>query len=461
MTAFGTPSEPPRFGVGTDFPPGPAERLGVRDRGDAPPCPLNQLMDMFHYYGDVVRFQTRFNTFFLFSHPTHVREILHRHHYVRSPLIKTLLGDGLLAADGPYWERQRRLMLPAFQQNAVDKMVAIFSQVTADRVGTWTDHLDANSRFNLSREMDRIALSNICRGLFGTDLDDDFLDAFGLVMREIAAMANAAVFGWSLIRKANTNRQFQAAMQVIEAAVESVVQSAGHIRSDEVNLLKVLHDARRGPDDERLTHRQIRDEIITMITAGHETTAVVLSWAWFAIASHPHVAEKFYHEVDNVLGQRRVTASDLPRLKYTRMIVDETIRMYPPVWLISRKVLRDDQIGGCHIPAGAGALISPYVLHRHPEFWDNPETFDPERFDGRTDEQEVYSYIPFLRGRHLCIGKQFALTEAVVVLATIAQQCRIHLADQCRPAYDPLLSLRIRGGLHVTAQRRIPAEASA
>jgi cytochrome P450 len=201
-----------------------------------------------------------------------------------------------------------------------------------------------------------------------------------------------------------------------------------------------------------LTFRQVRDEVLTMLTAGHETTAVTLSWAWYSILSHPAIAEKFYREVEEVLGSRPVTAADLPRLRYTRMIVDETLRMYPPIWLVARVALRDDNSGKRPIPANAGVLISPFLIHRRPQCWPQPDEFRPERFALGTDGAEELGYLPFLGGRHICLGKFFALAETVTVLATIAQRCRFQRVDLHPIEFDPLLSLRMSGSFRVNVE---------
>jgi cytochrome P450 len=433
-------------------PQGPADWLEVRDGMPHSSCPIALLSDLFSRYGDVIRYKTRSSAFYLLSHPTDVRRVLYSENYVRGPLLRTVLGDGLLAADGPYWERQRRLMLPEFKQHHVQKIVGIFAQVANERVTAWAEKGAPPDQLNLTREMDRIALSNVSRALFGGEPDDRFLDDFGYVIRQLGRISNAAVFGYSLILGAGDNRRFRDAMQNMEAHIERLTCGQSSQGTGEPNLLSVLQQARNGPSGQTLTPRQIRDEVVTMITAGHETTAVTLCWAWYVILSHPHVAARFYSEVDQVLGSRPITPDDLLRLRYTRMIIDETLRMYPPVWLVGRVALRDDTSGRFPIPAGTSVLISPYLIHRHPEHWPDPEKFEPERFAAGSDAYDADQYLPFLSGRHLCLGKYFALTETVVVLATIAQRRRFHLIDPQPVAFDPHISLRMRGDLMVEVQ---------
>jgi cytochrome P450 len=243
-------------------------------------------------------------------------------------------------------------------------------------------------------------------------------------------------------------------MTVVEEAVCPALKDDTRPESQRPALLNTLRSARQGQNQVPLSEKELRDEIVTMLLAGHETTAVTLSWAFYSIACHSHVAERFYAEVDDVVGQRVIEASDVPRLEYTRKIVDETLRLYPPVWVLARGAFRDDELGGYRIPATSAVVVSPYVIHRHPDFWSDPERFDPERFDPSVERREVGTYLPFLHGRHVCLGKHFALTETVVVLATIAQRYRMHLVSDEPACYEPLTSLRIRGGLRVRLEER-------
>lgn len=433
-------------------PQGPADRIDIGERSSGSSCPIALLSDLYYRYGDVVRYKTGSNTFYLLSDPVDVRCILRSENYVRSPLIRTILGEGLLAADGPYWERQRRLMLPEFRPHHIERMVRVFAQVANDRVAAWRTGDESRARLNLCREMDRIALSNVSRALFGAELDDRFLDAFGLVLRQLGRVGNSAVFGYPLILGTGDNRLFQNAMRIMEADIERVMSNETNQCGSDRNLLATLQQAPRGPGRPALAVRQIRDEVVTMLTAGHETTAVTLCWAWYAILSHPHIEAKFYREVEEVLGSRTVTAADLPRLRYTRMIIDETLRLYPPVWLVARVALRDDESGRFSIPAGASVLISPYLIHRRREHWPEPEKFEPERFARGSETCDACAYLPFLSGRHLCLGKYFALTEATVVLATIAQRHRFQLCNQLPVTFDPHISLRMRGDLMIDVQ---------
>lgn len=437
--------------AGVIAPPSPTELLDLDFASGGNRSPIAVLMELFRRYGDVVHYSTRFNEFFLVNHPALAKEVLGSHDYIRSPILKTILGNGLLAADGPYWERQRRVMLPEFRPARIERLVDTFRDVALERAATWTAKAQSGEPLNLNREMEHIALSSVGRALFGAEIDDRFLDAFAVAMQELGALGNAADFGFPLIRRADSNRRFQEAMNVVEESVGDILAADSNGRPNLLTVLRTKWDGNSPP----LSERQLRDEVVTMITAGHETTAVTLAWVWYALLCHDDVAERFYEEIDRVIGDRPILAADLPRLVYTRKVIDETLRLYPPVWLVGRTALRNDFLGGYEIPANAGVLVSPFVIHRHPEFWPEPERFDPERFATEKD-REVDAYLPFLSGRHLCIGKHFALMEAVVVLATIAQRFRFRRTSTLPIDFEPLVSLRMRGSLTVNVQSRRP-----
>jgi cytochrome P450 len=212
-------------------------------------------------------------------------------------------------------------------------------------------------------------------------------------------------------------------------------------------MLMLTRDEETG---ETMNDRQLRDEVMTLMLAGHETTATTLTWTWYLLSEHPDVARRLREELAAVLGGRTPTMSDVPNLVYTRMVIEESLRLYPPAWVTVRKVDNDDIIGGYHIPAGSTVVVSAYVLHRNPTFWPDPERFDPERFTPeRVAERPRFAYIPFSAGPRQCIGNTFALVEAQLILATIAQRYHLDVAPGHRVAPEPLITLRPKGGMPV------------
>ena len=399
-------------------------------------------------YGDVVRYQTRFGTFTLVNEPQLARDVLNNHNYVRSdhsPL-KTILGNGLLVSDGPVWERSRRTLLPEFTPARINKLVDLFRAVTIEE----TNGLSADHRvLNFADLTNRIALSNITRPMFNCDLGDAFLKPFSLVLQQIGEITNSAVFGLPLIRGPRANKELSSAMTTLEEMVSNVTQNS---EAGRMPFLSSLCETFKNNDAEAV-QKQLRDEVLSFVIAGHETTAVTMSWFWHAILSHPEVMQTFYDEVDHILQGKPITMEDVPRLVYTRQILDETLRLYPPIWMISRTAIREMEIGGYLIPANSNVVVSPFVIHRRPDAWNNPDQFDPDRFQHRSSESNR-AFIPFLTGRHICIGKHFALLEAVIVAATLAQQFRFRRAASLPEDFLPLLSLRMRQPFMIQLESR-------
>jgi len=436
------------------IPPGPDRPLRIEVHSLGASTPVTVLMDLIRRYGDFVRYRTQFGVFSLVNHPSLVREVLHNSDYIRNGLLKTVLGDGVLSSNGPHWEHERRLMLPVFRPRSVEAMVDTFRRVAEERIETWQGRRSPAGTLDMSREMFRVALSNIGQVLFEADLDDAFLDAVDCIMRGLSVIQNASMFGFPLLRGPNFNREYGDAMRRVEETIGPLVARTHGGGCPHSRLLSLFSPCDHAGGKEPAPPQQIRDEILTMVTAGHETTAVSLCWALHSLAANPEVRERFYREVDEVLGQRPITAEDLPRLVYTRMVVDETLRVYPPVWVVARTAVRDMELGGYQVPAGSGVLVSPYAVHRNPDFWPNPERFSPDRFASADEDRVACSYLPFFAGRHLCLGKHFALAEMIVVLATVAQRFELRLVDDRPVEFESLVSLRVKDGLFLNVAPR-------
>jgi cytochrome P450 len=243
-------------------------------------------------------------------------------------------------------------------------------------------------------------------------------------------------------------------VKTLDEAVYAIVEQRRRDGTGHHDLLSMLLAARDEETGEGMSDAQLRDEMVTLIVAGHETVASALTWAWYLLAQHPDAERRLHDELAAVLGVRPPAVQDLPTLPYTRMVVEETLRLYPPAWLITRRALKTDEIGGYGIPAGALVVVSPYLTHRHPSFWENPERFEPERFAPERSERPRFAYFPFGGGPRLCIGNNFALMEAQLVLAAVAQRYRLELARNTPVEVVPGVTLRPRGGLPVRLHKR-------
>jgi cytochrome P450 len=435
--------------------PGPLGLISV----DADFDPLRFLGRMIEQYGDVVRYQTRLGTCFFFTHPKHVETVLHRENFRRAALGKMMLGDGLLSSDGPHWRSQRRLMQRDFLPANITPFASIIAEQTQRTASDWRAAARAKKPVNIATAMTALTLHIVVRALFSEDLNDERADelrnAITKTIDDLGEMS-VAVFGVEVQIAPDRRAKFSAAMKVIDAFCSEMIarrraQSASERPRD---LLTLLIETRE------LNDRQVRDEIVTMLIAGHETTALAIAWGWKTLAENPHAEKKLHEEVDAVLAGRHVELADVQKLTWTAATFQETMRLYPPVWQMPRVAIEDDEIDGYEIPRNACVIISPWFTHRHKDFWRDPETFDPARFTKSAEKQlHRYAYLPFAGGRHQCVGMHFALMEGTMILAELARQfCVVPLnSAQVRPAMG--ITLRQSPGLMANIElRKLHAE---
>jgi cytochrome P450 len=444
-------------------PPGPRGRpfTGVlRDvRRDTP----GFLMNTFHTYGDVARYRLGPINSYLISHPDGVKHVLQEHvknytkDHISYGMVRWITGNGLLTSQGDFWLRQRRLAQPAFHRQRLAAMGDLMVTRTEQMLERWEERVAAGRSFDMGAEMMQLALDIVGDALFGTN-----------VARQAAAVEHSfTILSAQVVDRfrsfniippvlpTRADRAWRAAAAEMDEVVYAIIAERRRTNADTGDLLSMLMLAKDEDTGEQMSDKQLRDEVLTMLVAGHETTATALTWAWGLLDTHPEIAERLYGELDTVLGGRRPTMADVPQLAYTRMIIDETLRLYPPVYILSRQVAADDEIGGYRIPKGSAVDISPYIVHRHPAFWAEPERFNPERFSPeQAAARHKYAYIPFSTGPRMCIGNTFALIEATLVLATVAQRFRPRMADGVLPQPMPLVTLRPRGGMPMIVERR-------
>ncbi|TVQ87169.1 MAG: cytochrome P450 [Chromatiaceae bacterium] len=411
-------------------------------------------------HGPIVRFRLGFKTLYFLSDPDLVQEMLvtqHRH-LGREPMLRAVLartmGNGLLTSDGAYWQRQRRMLAPAFHrsrvQRAADLMVAHAAALTAH----WQD----GEERDLEREMDRLTLSIVTAALFRIDSAAQ-ADTVARVITALQAIGNREL--GRLIRLPNwiptpdhrTQRRLSRQLRDIVMAGIDARRRSGDAGDD---LLSILLDSVDAETGARMTDAQICDEVITLYLAGYDTTALTLSFCWYELARNPAIAARLHAELDAVLPARRPTLADLDRLPYTRMLFNEALRLYPPAYFLIRQVVRPVQIGGHPIRPGAILITSPYVMHRHPAYWDEPERFHPERFADHAERGwHRYRYFPFGGGPRVCIGNQFALLEGPLILATIARSYRFELREPgWQVQLEPQITLGPQGGMPLRLRRR-------
>ncbi|MGH8565942.1 MAG: cytochrome P450 [Gammaproteobacteria bacterium] len=407
-------------------------------------------------YGDVVRLRLADRTAFLVNHPAHIETVLVRQHerFIKHRFfwsrVRALFGQGLVASEGAYWRQQRLRMQPSFNREHLARYTEIMVAEAEEALGGWRD----GERRDLHEEFTRLTLRIALRVFFGAEPSQRTLGlarAFTAAAEEIILRLRMPVPLPDWVPTAG-NRRYLDAVRQLEAAVYAII--AERRRNPDVGIFKTQRPdllgallAARDEAGRPLSDRQLRDEAITMLLAGHETTALTLVWTWYLLARDPGAVDMAVDmleaEARGVLGGCPARAADLDTLPYTRAVVQEGLRLYPPAYAIGREARAEVRLDGHSIPKGATVFMSPWVMHRDPRYYEEPEVFRPERWLGDAPAGlPRFAYFPFGGGARVCIGNTFALCELVLVMATIARQGRIHLTSDRAIAPRPLITLR-------------------
>jgi cytochrome P450 len=450
-------------------PPGPVLWNPITAGRDMLRDPLGRLVADWREYGDVIRTRIGPLTYYGLVHPDHLQHVLQENNrnYVKGPIIartKILIGDGLFTSEGEFWRRQRRLAQPTFHRQRIGGFATTMTTTTGEMLDAWSQGAATTGEaFDLAEEMSRVTLRIVGRALFSLDLQESAATVGHALVDALEIVTRRAFTILPLPLRVPTadNRRFVRARRELDEVVLRIIaqrraQSRGNAEhrdsaQDYGDLLSMLLEARDPDTGEGMTDRQLRDEVMTFVLAGHETTAVTLAWVWYLLGRHPEIEQRLRDEIAAAVGQRVPTADDLPALRYVRMVIDETMRLYPPVWAFGRQALADDRVGPFRIKAGTPVNLAVWLTHRHPDFWPDPERFDPERFaPERTAARHRFAYLPFSGGPRLCIGNEFALMELVLVVTMMAQRFRIEPLDRDR-VIEPLVrvTLRPQGGVPV------------
>lgn len=425
--------------------------------------PIRLLYDAFRTYGDVVRIRFApgelgpFSTYLLFR-PQHVKHVLHDNYknYRKGAaveLLKVVMGDGLFLSEGEFWRRQRRLAQPAFHRQCIDGFVTLMTESIAAMLERWQPIAASGAPFDMAAEMMPLTMSIVWKAMVGRDYigESAELGAAATIVNEFVNDRFTRYLPLPLWLPTQKNRAFRHAIGVYEALIYRTIDERRHAAEPGNDLLGMFLGAKDAETGASMSDRQLRDELFTILGAGQETTAVLLSWCWWLVARYPEVQARLRHEVETVLDGRVPTASDVPTLRYTRMFLQEALRLYPPAWAIPRQAITADEIDGHPIRAGAVVSLSPYVTHRHPEYWHDPEVFDPERFTPEAvAARPRFAFFPFGGGPRICIGLEFALVEAQLTLAMVCQRYRFRPVPN-RPVEPSVqVTLRPRGGVWMT-----------
>ncbi|MFY9586665.1 MAG: cytochrome P450 [Actinomycetota bacterium] len=453
--------------------PGPTRRETLRAllRGNL----LDSLFDASEEYGDLYSWRAGRKAFFMVRAPAHLEHVLvaRQDNYVKSfqyRLLAVGMGEGLLTNEGESWEKQRRLIQPMFAKRHLADFASNMTAAIAPAMDAWGERPDG-ARVDVSEEMTGLTLDVVGRALFGAGLSGEARRIGPAVLEGLRTGVLAARLqlaaapprwvvdkGRAIFRSpVLTPRlaRFRRSMATIDEVVDRLIsERQGAMDGAPRDLLGLLLAA-RDEGGQGMSRTQVRDEIVTFMLAGHETTANGLAWMWYLLSLHPEARERMHAEVDEVLGGRVPTADAVDRLVWTSACFQEAIRLYPPAWVFEREAVEDDALDGHVIPAGSTLLFPSYLIHRDPRMWPNPEAFDPRRFlPENVHAHPRYAYVPFGAGRRMCVGAGFSIMEATLITAMIAQRFELDLVPGTRVQAEPTVTLRPRDGLPMTVRKR-------
>lgn len=409
-------------------------------------------------YGDVVRYTMGGRPVFLLVHPELIKELLvtRQHDFVKGRGLewaKRYLGEGLLTSEGELHTRQRRLSQPAFHRQRIASYARVMVEYAAKRRDRWSD----GQTLDLHAEMMALTMAIAGKTLFDADVESEAAEIGASLTAIIELFPRFTLPFAGLIEKLplRSNREFARARERLDATIYRIIEERCRDGRDHGDLLSMLMLARDEEDGAGMSDRQLRDEVITLFLAGHETTANLLSWTFYCLSQNPEPEERLHEEVDRVLAGRAPTFEDIPGLAVAERVLAESMRLHPPAWILGRRALREVTLGPYQVPAGAYVIASPYATHRDPRFFPDPQRFLPERFTLEAKAARPrFAYFPFGGGARQCIGEGFAWMEGTLLLATLAQRYRLRLARGARVEPQPLITLRPRYGMKMILEAR-------
>lgn len=422
---------------------GPSEPFDISFNEDA----LQALTSAFAQHGDAFRiFSPAANSHIcVFSHPDHVRRVFVDNHtnYTKGigiDRVRILLGNGIMASEGDFWRRQRKMIQPAFHRDVIAGMFAQIHEANEQLRDKWLTLARRGETINLTEELSDVTLRIILKAIFGADYE------------AINTTPGGNPF-MLLTQETDRNLQFAYKFRTLSGLVLKHIKrrQAGQAGDDLLGMIVAARDRRTS---DGMTDRQLVDETLTMVVAGHETTASALNWLWYLLSRHPDVESRLHQEVDAWDGKISNDALQT-QLQYTRQVIEETMRLYPPGWLLTRRSVAADTVGNHAIDGKTDVFISPYLVHRHPAFWDAPENFDPDRFEAsRKTQRNRFCYLPFALGPRACIGEHFAMVEMLIHTALLARQLRLRYLHNEPVELEGQVNLRPKSSIFMQLEER-------
>jgi cytochrome P450 len=457
-------------GSDRQFAPGPVKRQGflsararallvvvpgfMRD-------PIAYLSEAARQYGGIVTLSP--DRIHFVAHPDHVKHVLQDHHvnYRKGPhydALRPVLGNGLLVSDGAFWRRQRRLAQPAFHRQRISGLVEGMIDEIAGTLKDWAGFARQGTSLDIRAAMNPLVLKLLLKLQFGGGIQGEMTRLLqALVLLQDGIKLERAVKPLNLLGSIPTPRNIRFRRETVyfHGFVQRMIDERRRQEANTRDLLSMLVFARDEETGEAMDDAQLRDEVLTFVHAGTDAVSTAIVWTLYLVAQHPLVRKRLEDEVDAVLGGRRPAFEDIAALSYSQMVIQESMRLYPPVWVIGRQAIEDDKIGGFHIPAGSMITLCPYVTHRLECFWESPDTFDPERFaPARSHDRHRFAYFPFGGGPRMCIGASLGMSEITLILAMVTQLFRLNLVPGQRIGSTPRITLRPDRPVWMTIQPR-------
>lgn len=422
--------------------------------------PIRLISQAVERHGDLVRI-VRLGplTYYLIRHPKDLQRVLLDNHrnYSKDLFVwrnlSSLLGNGLLISEGDFWLRQRRIIQPAFHRERIARFAEMMSRESARTFADWERPARTGEPIEVLQHMMSLTLRIVAQALMSVEVEGESHALGGdltYVLTSIMDRNTAPYMYLPMTVPTPANRRFKAAVRSIDEMVLGVIRKRRARQDSEADLLSMLMAMKDEDTGEMMSDAQLLDEVKTMILAGHETTANALAWTLYLLGENPRAQDRLRQELAQVLADRDPGLSDIQRLPYTKMVIQESMRIYPPAWLTYRRVEQDDVVGGFRIPKRSVAVISPYMTHRHPDFWPDPERFDPERFTPGWDAGKPrFAYFPFGGGPRQCIGNEFAMLESQIILASCLRRFKIESVPGHPVVPQPSVTLRPKFGIKV------------
>lgn len=412
--------------------------------------PLDFLHNKWKLKGDLFKFRVAHRYLVVATHPDYIRHILQENHtnYKKSLAyrkLKLLLGNGLFTSEGDYWLKQRRLSQPAFHR---DKITSYFDSMvfyTSEFMQSLKQLAEGREPVAFHKEMTELTLKIICKTLLNIDLnhggkvvEENLSFALVFMMKRVTSSINLP-----MMVPTTEHQRFKVSVTKIRELIDEIIEKKRKTSQPSNDLLSMLMEVKDEDTGEKMSNTQLKDEILTFFLAGHETSAVALTWAMYLIHTHPETLNKVKREVNEVIGNQELEMGHLRKLTFTTQVIKETMRLISPVWVLGREAIEEDNLGKYRVKKGASIIFSPYLVHRHPDFWEDPDKFDPERFSFLNEPKiHKFAYFPFGGGPRLCIGSSFAMMEMQVILALLIKNFDFKINDDKHPGFNFSLTLR-------------------